>query len=170
VCEYLLIAQTATQFKRRTILRVDNPFPHLVSRQQIASKAVCILDPLDCVLEDISKRVQKIHSEIHPSGAGAVPRLKTLNQVLSGSVNMQVHGGAKEVCEVFLAEKSPEAARYSDEKLGKLRSALSDFLDVCEEALEVSRALITESDTVFQTVLDEGFAALKKSCEPLLYK
>ncbi len=52
------------------------------------------------MIEDINKRIERLRKEIDPDVGS--PSLKTLNQVLSGSVNMQVHGGAEEVCTLFL--------------------------------------------------------------------
>ena len=54
-----------------------------------------VLSPIECVTEDITKRMVHLQNELRPFGG--VPKLKTLNQVLSGSVNMQVHGGLEEV-------------------------------------------------------------------------
>jgi hypothetical protein len=45
--------------------------------------------------QDIQKRIVRLRAEVAPDGSQ--PRLKTLMQVLSGSVNVQVNGGVAEV-------------------------------------------------------------------------
>jgi hypothetical protein len=48
------------------------------------------MTPLQCVLEDIHRRVAKLRIEARPPLGN--PDIKTLTQVLSGSVNVQVNG------------------------------------------------------------------------------
>jgi len=162
----------AEQYKRRTHITVDaeHTFPSCLKRLPVASRKELVLSPLECVLEDIHKRVAKLLSEARPPLGQ--PDLKTLTQVLSGSVNVQVNGGTAEVCAVFLDPESKE--KWNEEHLAQLRLALAAFVKACGEALKVAVKLANEANDsqAFIEVLQQGYEALvqavKKAAPDLL--
>jgi len=160
------------QFKRKTTLFVEFQFPSLVKRMPVVRRQDFVLTPIQCVLEDIKKRVERLKSEANP--LGKLPDLKTLSQVLSGSVNMQVHGGAEEVCHAFLAPD--QVTKYDPAEIALLRRVLRSFLEACTEAMLVARRLSgqevgtgQEATRAFQEVLDQGFEKLKNNTSTLVY-
>ncbi len=128
------------------------------------------ITPIECVLEDIRKRIRKIESESHP--AVGAPSLKTLNQVLSGSVNVQVHGGTKEVADSFLGPGA-DNDRLNPVHVHELKRELATFLRVCGAALAVSKRLSArgeDNDRAFQAVLEKGYASLQVSVGELIHR
>ncbi len=172
-------SQNATeQYKRRTILAVvppapsgtgptrDSRFPTFLKRLPVLSRSEVVLTPIEGVIEDIHKRLDRLRKEIDPDVG--LPALKTLNQVLSGSVNMQVHGGAEEVCQLFLA--MDVVGKYEPVHVRRLRDALAIFLSLCEQALKVARSLIEKpADQPFQEVLENGYKNLLAKVSPLVF-
>lgn len=137
------------QHKRKTVLVVAASFPYALRRLPVIQRFERILSPIECVIEDIMKRNARLEREIRPKIGP--PKLKTLYQVLSGSVNMQVHGGAEEVCQLFLHPAKVE--QYEASQVTSLRRVLMSFLELCKEAIEVARTLCTERDRTFQVII-----------------
>jgi hypothetical protein len=131
-----------TQFKRRSMiaLHATDRFPSFLRRLPVASRVELEMSPLQCVLEDIHKRIHKLVSEARPALGN--PDLKTLTQVLSGSVNVQVNGGSKEICEVFLAPENQ--SKWDAKQLDELRVALGGFVTASGDALRVAVKLANE--------------------------
>jgi len=151
---------THEQWKRKTVLTVANNFPYIVKRQQVIARSEIILSPIETVIEDIIKRIDRFNSEMSP--ISGPPSLKTLNQVLSGSVNMQVHGGIEEVTQSFL--HVDKVGSFEEHHIVRLRHYIGLFLDACSRALTVARKLCTEMDNQFQAVLENGFKTLVARC------
>jgi hypothetical protein len=146
------------QFKRRTILTTEISLPNVSSRALVVNRSYVIIRPIDCVIEDIEKRIRTLRSEAAPMTGE--PALKTLSQVLSGCVNTQVNGGIKEVVEVFLAVGNP--IRPDEEhSLMTLKQKLLIFLKVAGQAIAVSLSLCKEqNEFLFHEVLNEGYETL----------
>jgi len=151
------------QFKRRSHISLaeGQAFPSHLKRLPVASRVEIIMTPLQCVLEDIHRRVAKLRIEARPPLGN--PDIKTLTQVLSGSVNVQVNGGTAEVCQVFLAPENQDKWDAAD--LAALRSSLAAFVHASGEALQVAVQLAnaTSENKAFIEILEQGFATLVKS-------
>lgn len=93
------------------------------------------MTPLQCVLEDIHKRIAKLRLEARPA-LGLPADIKTLTQVLSGSVNVQVNGGTAEVCQVFLHPDN--VSKWDPTDIAELKLALGQFVHASGEALQVA--------------------------------
>jgi len=157
---------THEQWKRRTIVSVAHEFPYIVKRQKIVSKREIVLSPIECVLEDVRKRVDRVRKEINP--ASGPPSLKTLNQVLSGSINMQVHGGAEEVCATFL--HPDKVAQHDPAYVSQLRDELAGFFEVCYDGLKTAAKLVVEeADKPLQELLESGYKILLGKCQDMIY-
>jgi hypothetical protein len=146
------------QYKRKTILTIDTPFPYMKTRALVTRKQTIELTPIENALETVEKRIAKLQQELRN------PNVKTLMGVLQGTVAPQVHSGSTEICKTFLTEPS----KYDPQQIDALRHALQEFLEVCEDALTRSRQLITPEQLSFQTELEEGFRTLKQFMEPYL--
>src|SRR5438067_455237 len=107
LCMFVFCTTVSEQYKKRShvSLAPGSSFPSHLKRLPVASRVEVVMTPLQCVLEDIHKRVAKLRLEARPA-LGLAADLKTLTQVLSGSVNVQVNGGTAEVCQVFLAPEN----------------------------------------------------------------
>jgi hypothetical protein len=155
------------QHMRTTRLSVAQPFPWLQTRQRVIRVSDRVRTPIQCVIKDVLKRISRLQEEIWPR-AGALPQLKTMNQVLSGSVNMQVHGGSKEVANAFLQSRRVRE-QFNVRDVEHLRALLSQFLALCGQALEVAAELVsTDNERAFQEVLENGYEDLMSSVLPLL--
>ena len=94
---------------------------------------------------DLDDRTEKLLKEMNRS-EDDLDR-KTLMQVTQGSVVMQVHGGAMEICREFLslAPSKDDGAGDGDDDEGdriRLRYALLRFVHACERAVALCRALL----------------------------
>jgi C2 domain in Dock180 and Zizimin proteins/DHR-2, Lobe C len=147
--------------KRRTSLYPRFRFPFVLRRVPVHRRRVQHINKIRASMDDIDKRVLRLEEEIE------MQSLKTLNQVLSGSVNMQVHGGVEEVVKEFL--HPPLSAEFSDEEYTSLRQLVSHFLVICDEALQVGRSLCRDdADRAFQELLESGYASLIEAVTPYL--
>ena len=105
------------QWKYRIIFSVAEPFPYVSIRQEVSSKTVQELSPIEVAIDDIHDRIQAMEEELANSNLNETNNLMRL---ISGSVLPQVSGifvafprlpnlgfakvnaGATEVARVFL--------------------------------------------------------------------
>eukprot|EP00026_Physarum_polycephalum_P000226 Phypoly_transcript_00226.p1 GENE.Phypoly_transcript_00226~~Phypoly_transcript_00226.p1 ORF type:complete len:1906 (-),score=310.18 Phypoly_transcript_00226:3-5720(-) len=143
----------ADQYKKKTILTVEKHFPYMKKRLVVTSKQVVSLDPIQNSIEAIEGRTDLLQTELKGS-----PNAKTLQAILQGSVRLQVNAGPQEICRVFMADET----KYSAEHVARLRLALRQFLQVCEEALHINRSLVeSEQQRSFHDELVQGYLELK---------
>jgi hypothetical protein len=130
------------QYKKRSqiFLPVGHSFPSHLKRIPVAQREEVVMTPIECVLEDIHRRTLKLRLEAAPPLGN--PDIKTLTQVLSGSVNVQVNGGTAEVCQVFLSRDQRD--KWNPRDLDTLRAALQSFVQASGEALGVAVQLAAE--------------------------
>ena len=79
----------AEQYKRKTILSVSESFPFAVCRLPVSHRREIIVSPLEGAVEAIEKRNLVVQKELD----AVPPNPKTLQQVLQGSVRLQVNAG-----------------------------------------------------------------------------
>jgi len=85
-----------------------------------------VLNALENAIEMMSERIVKMRREL----AYSPPRLNALQQILQGSVVVQVNAGPVAIAEIFLGNESfPREMRLS------LLALLREFLKVCQERL-----------------------------------
>jgi hypothetical protein len=174
----------ADQYKRKTILVVEQSFPYMKKRLPVVQKKIVELNPIgsesfffirynpndmqlsngyvyiENSLELIGNKTEILRQELlHPSA-------KTLQLVLQGSVLAQVHAGPTQICKTFLSK--PDVKKYNQGSTEKLRRNLQEFLDVCGEALSKNRELITPTQLSFHQELEEGYKKVREVMEPLL--
>ncbi|GAM17423.1 hypothetical protein SAMD00019534_005980 [Acytostelium subglobosum LB1] len=145
----------ADQFKQKTILTVQSHFPYTKKRIQVTSKQIINLSPIENAIESIEGRSETLMNEIKT----VPPNLKVLQQVIQGSVRLQVNAGPQEICRTFLAD----GASYPQNFTVKLRKVLSTFLGTCAEALQLNRMLIdhnTQAAIEWQDEMESGYLLL----------
>jgi len=86
------------QYKRKTILQVDGKFPYIKKRLKVVSKKRIILSPIQNALEIIESRNTALLTELNCNP----PNIKTLQNVLQGSVLARVNQGPIKITEVFI--------------------------------------------------------------------
>eukprot|EP01133_Synstelium_polycarpum_P007631 gene7631-8927_t len=144
----------AEQYKRKTILTVQNHFPYTKKRILVTSKQEINLSPIENAIESIESRTETLQSEIR----AIPPNLKTLQQVIQGTVRLQVNAGPQEICRIFLAE----GTSYNYESIARLKRSLSVFLGACAESLQFNRSLIEQTSAAleFQDEMEQGYMQL----------
>jgi hypothetical protein len=152
----------AEQWKRRTVLEVASTFPSIVRRMRVIRRTETSMSPLQCALDDIGKRVARLNHEVHPRPPH-VHKLKTLSQVLSGSVALQVNGGVEEVCSAFFG---PNADPQKPSELAALRELVNAFFVLCRQGIDVYRAV--GGDKALAEALDAGYSKIRNKCDPLV--
>ncbi|KNC46650.1 uncharacterized protein AMSG_03087 [Thecamonas trahens ATCC 50062] len=156
---------TSQQWKRKTILRVATPFPHLLKRSRVVECTTVELSPLENGVEAIASRVAGLRTAV---GKG---ELKVLLQLLQGSVLLQVNAGAIEIAEAFLGPNAPKAG--DDDELNpilleRLRVQLGLFLDACGDGLVISKSLISLEQAPLQEEMERGYGSLSEQMAPYL--
>ena len=94
-----------------------------------------IQNPIECSFDELRKRIRILHSGINPKNG--VVSLKTLSQVLAGSVVPTVHGGSKEICDVFLSPAN--RSKWDENHVAQLRTLMQRFVEICHKAVSVRR-------------------------------
>eukprot|EP01104_Vermistella_antarctica_P015474 TRINITY_DN5097_c0_g1_i3.p1 TRINITY_DN5097_c0_g1~~TRINITY_DN5097_c0_g1_i3.p1 ORF type:complete len:280 (+),score=57.34 TRINITY_DN5097_c0_g1_i3:61-900(+) len=152
------------QYKRKTILTIEHPFPSMLTRVPILRMQEVVVTPIQNSIEAIQQRTGILHAEL----TKVPPNPKTLQQVLQGSVRLQVNAGAIEICREFLG---PERARYPRDQLLELSDTLTAFLRECALALTANKQLIDRTQIEFHKELETGFGelsqAIKEYIDPL---
>jgi len=112
------------QFKKRTLLTVDTEFPCTKKRIRVINKREIIVSPIENSIDLVESRTEALLSEIRVN----IPNIKTLQPVLQGSVRLQVHSGAVEICSKFFCEGfTPVGYEISTETYNYLRASLKKF-------------------------------------------
>lgn len=145
--------------KRKTILHVETSFPYVKNRLKVVTKDIVELSPIQNSLEIIMNRTRALRRELEH------PNIKSLQNVLQGSVRLQVHAGPQEICKTFLDNKD----KYDLESVEKLKLAIQEFLDVCAESISKNKQLINSSQLTFHEELEEGLKQIVEFVEPYLY-
>ncbi|KAF2071777.1 hypothetical protein CYY_006905 [Polysphondylium violaceum] len=151
-------SSVADQYKRKTILTVSHYFPYTKKRIQVCSKQEIILSPIESSIETIDQRSEQIMNEVRAQ----TPNPKTLQQILQGTLRLQVNSGPQEICRIFLAEGST----YHPDHIKQLKKSLSIFLGSCSEALFIHKGLVeNQSSQDFQEEMEQGYYQLTELME-----
>nr|XP_024395928.1 guanine nucleotide exchange factor SPIKE 1-like isoform X2 [Physcomitrium patens] len=151
------------QWKRRTILQTEGPFPALVNRLLVIQSESREFSPIENAIGMIEGRYKALLGELeeHERMDGdQAPRLQSLQRILQGSVAVQVNSGVLGVCTAFLSGEPTTKLRL--EELHQLISVLMEFMAVCKKAIRVHSRLIGEEDQDFHSNLVIGFQSLRE--------
>ncbi|EGG21534.1 DOCK family protein [Cavenderia fasciculata] len=149
----------ADQYKRKTILTVAKHFPYTKKRIIVTAKQEINLSPIENAIEAVDARYETLNAEIKTQQ----PNFKTLQQVIQGSVRLQVNAGPQEICRTFFSETAAGRDSYSVEHIQRLKQSLSNFLGACAEALLFNKSNVdvnTPSSIEFQEEMEQGYAQL----------
>ncbi|KAG6554310.1 hypothetical protein Mapa_004226 [Marchantia paleacea] len=149
------------QWKRRTVVQTEGPFPALVNRLLVVKSESREFSPIENAIGMIETRTSALQNELEePRSAEGdqLPRLQSLQRILQGSVAVQVNSGVLGVCTAFLSGEP--ATRLRSQELQQLIAALLEFMGVCKRAIRVHSRLIGEEDQEFHSQLVNGFQSL----------
>eukprot|EP01102_Stenamoeba_stenopodia_P020621 TRINITY_DN8117_c0_g1_i1.p1 TRINITY_DN8117_c0_g1~~TRINITY_DN8117_c0_g1_i1.p1 ORF type:complete len:1469 (+),score=306.22 TRINITY_DN8117_c0_g1_i1:1546-5952(+) len=157
----------AEQYKRKTIVTVENPFPYMLTRIPVSDKQEIIISPIQNAIDNLQGQLNKILIEITRKPA---PDTKTLQQVLQGSALPQVNPGVRLICEGFLGN-AEMLNSHPREMITRLCEKLKDFLKGCADGLRLHRSLIDdEFGQVFHREVQAGFLQLQNQVNEYLAK
>ena len=151
---------TAEQWMKRTILVTEHSFPYALKRVPVRSRRDVVISPIEIAIEAMQGRTEKLRLEV----IRKPPDVKTLQQVLQGSVLTTVNRGIIEYLEIFLANPSD----YNKSFIKSLQAKFKEFFLMAENALSVNRSIITKDQSEFQKEMENGYKELRKLADPLL--
>eukprot|EP01102_Stenamoeba_stenopodia_P022451 TRINITY_DN9354_c0_g1_i1.p1 TRINITY_DN9354_c0_g1~~TRINITY_DN9354_c0_g1_i1.p1 ORF type:complete len:288 (+),score=78.59 TRINITY_DN9354_c0_g1_i1:71-865(+) len=143
---------TAEQWKRKTILTAELPFPFVVKRLLVVNKEEVELSPIENATEVITNRIRAMKTEL----TAIPPNSKTLQIVLQGSVLPQVNAGPLEFARVFLGHRD----KYKPEMTRLLEKELIQFVELCQSLLELNKQVIKADQIEFQKTMEESYDKL----------
>jgi len=161
------------QWKRKTICVCEYPFPYMLTRSPVISKSYLEISPLETSTENIQQRIDAFEMCIkHAKLKKDLDSLKTLQQLLQGSVRLQVNRGSIEICEAFLGENR---IYYPPEQIEILSQKLKKFLEACQELLVLNKDLSEKNSSndnksaeAFHLEMSTGFRELEQEMSPYL--
>jgi hypothetical protein len=141
------------QCKRKTILTTGKAFPFVLNRLPVVKKDEVIIEPIQYAIELVEGRIYALRNELDTSP----PNIKTLQQVLQGSVLVTVNAGPSQIARTFLAK----ADAFAAEHIHTLQERMRTFCHLCQVALILNKTLISPDQAEFQTHLENGFNTLR---------
>ncbi|CAB4062764.1 DOCK6_7_8 [Lepeophtheirus salmonis] len=152
------------QYKRKTILTVENHFPYVKTRIRVRERKQFVLTPIEVAIEDIRKKTQELEVAVNQDPADP----KILQMVLQGCIGTTVNQGPMEVANVFLKDLfEMNIVIHPTEFQNKLRLCFKDFSKKCRDALERNKKLITHDQKEYQKELQKNYATFERHLAPL---
>uniref|UniRef100_A0A7E4ZYH3 C2 DOCK-type domain-containing protein n=1 Tax=Panagrellus redivivus TaxID=6233 RepID=A0A7E4ZYH3_PANRE len=143
------------QFKRRTVLTVQQSFPYLKTRLRVVGRDQVVLSPIEVAIEDIQKKTRELTAATVARPADA----KMLQMVLQGCIGTTVNLGPVQIARVFLSHVTlNEKGKPYDKLQNKLRLCFKDFLKKCADALAKNSELIGPDQADYQRELQRNYA------------
>lgn len=146
------------QCKKKTIFRTTHCFPYIKTRLEIIETKEIVLSPIENAIELIKQQSVKLRGELESYPT----RLKSLQQVIQGSVVPMVNPGPIKICEIFLSEKAFNSKKYTHKDLRQLCNALNQFVKLCAFAIKLNKANIDASHAKFQAMVEQFHGELEK--------
>jgi hypothetical protein len=149
------------QWIRRTLMTVEHTMPFIVKFAPVLPQNITVKEfiPIRVTYRMLRDRVAMLNRAITASAYSQI------QQLLHGSLLVQVNEGPSKMAEVFLAGQDVDA-RYAE----KLRSAFRKFLVVNKEGLRVHAKWVSEN-TAFKPLQDEleaGYESLEEKLSKFL--
>ncbi|CCD71357.1 C2 DOCK-type domain-containing protein [Caenorhabditis elegans] len=155
--------ELAAQYKKRTILTVENSFPYIKTRLQVVNRSVKDFSPIEVAIEDIEKKTREL------SAAAQHKNPKMLSMFIQGSIGTTVNQGPLEIANVFLANAMlDDRGRPVDRLQNKLRLSFRHLQCKAMEAIELCRQLIGEDQKEYQRNVEENFESFVTHLKPML--
>lgn len=160
---YSKTAQSSIEhcYLKRTIFKLPNPIPYIVSRVRIPNENIEQIDftPIEYSCQNLQKQVDNI------TDATKRKDFPGLQLLLQGSLLVQVNEGPKKVAETFLT-----GAR-EDNNTATLRKIFREFLKANEAAVKLLQEEFIKTDSVFKKLQEEmeiGLSRLSSALQPFL--
>jgi hypothetical protein len=153
----------AKQKKKKTIFITTQSFPYIKNRIEVIEKKEIVLSPIENAIELIKGQVAKLRAELEQYPT----RLKSLQQVLQGSVVPMVNPGPLKVCDIFLAPGTIKERKQPVELVHELMDSMDKFIRVCGFSIKLNKSLIDETHTKFQQMVERFYSELQdrvKTC------
>jgi len=146
----------AQQKKKKTLFTTRLPLPYVKTRVEVVNKEVVILSPIENAIELIVRQTAKVTEEL----LATPPRIKSLQQVIQGSVVPMVNPGPLRICEIFLAPGTIKNNVYDRALVHQLMNAMEKFVRQCGFAIKFNNSLIDETHKKFQEMVEKCYAEL----------
>ena len=148
------------QFKRKTVLTVENSFPYVKTRLRVIRQESTVLTPIEVAIEDVQKRSRELAWAV---GARPVDA-KILQMHLQGCIGATVNQGPLEIARVFLTGASLDASGLPrDAVQRRLRLCFDELGRRCAEALEINERLLGSDREDYQKELRRNMAHFEQS-------
>ncbi|CAD6189386.1 unnamed protein product [Caenorhabditis auriculariae] len=152
-----------SQFKRKTIMTVEEFFPNIKTRIRINDKHIINCTPIEVAIEDIEKKTKELAEVIE------FRNFKMLSMVLQGSVNPTVHQGPLGIAEAFLENVvTDEHGRPMDRLQNRLRLAFRHLQHRVQEAVQLSGEMATLEQKEYQANVEKGYKLFVENMKPYL--
>ncbi|KAF1748268.1 hypothetical protein GCK72_024735 [Caenorhabditis remanei] len=153
----------SSQYKKRTILTVENSFPYIKTRLRVVNRSIMNFSPIEVAIEDIEKKTRELAAAAQHKNA------KMLSMLVQGSIGTTVNQGPLEIANVFLANSmTDERGRPVDRLQNKLRLSFRHLQYRAMEAIELSRQLIGEDQKEYQENVEANFRSFVTHLKPML--
>lgn len=147
------------QWLRRTVLVVNEKMPFVVKRQKVANIKTIEIEPIRVSYRQLRERVAAMREAVNSQD------MRQVQQLLHGSLLVQVNEGPTKMAEVFLGNSKAET-KYTL----KMKNEFREFLNVNQQGLKLHARWCMENTEFIplQRELDSGFQSLKEKLEAYL--
>ena len=142
-----------SQWLRRTIIKPAVPLPCATKRVLVTDESTVDYEPIRVSCRQLSQRINQLKIAIQNQES------QTVQQLLSGSLMVQVNEGPSRMAEVFLGDESKSHGKYEE----KLRGLFEEFLAANEEGLKyhANYVIANPTYTMMQHEMEAGLEALR---------
>lgn len=139
------------QYIRRTLLTVENPMPYIVKRSKIIDITEKEFAPIRVSYRQLKDRIAMFRSAIEQKDYRAI------QQLLHGSLLVQVNEGPSKMAEIFLADDY-EKSKYTQ----KMKTAFQQFVKINQRALNMHGKWVIDNPAFvpLQHELESGLISL----------
>eukprot|EP01080_Neovahlkampfia_damariscottae_P008171 gene8171-12631_t len=145
------------QYKKKVILKVDKPFPALLTRRKVTSRQEIITTPI----ENATELVEKVTLALKTAISQDPPNLNSLQMVMSGALIPQVHEGVPQIIQTFITAEGASKL-YKKEHVQKLKECLSVFLDLANKSVQYNGKHVKEEHKPLQIQFEKGLKTLEE--------
>lgn len=144
------------QWIRRIIINVKYPMPYIIKVQKVLNNEIKEFLPIKVSYKQLNERLVQFDNAIQESD------FLNIQQLLHGTLLVQVNAGPTKIAELFLSNRSedPEYTKYQ----AKLRNSFKAMETKIQTALEMHRKWVFQGQPIFkplQEQLESGFKDFK---------
>jgi hypothetical protein len=143
------------QYKKKTIVKIKEPFPSMMTRIPIIAKEEVILTPVENAIEIIDSSIERLSSVINRDPID----INALHLVLSGTLIPQVNEGIPQIVRSFLGQNE---SKFDEKHIKTLKTRLAKFLTCAQEGLRKSAIHSKEPQKPLHLQFEKGYANLKQ--------